>query len=204
MKLLLRLYDPSEGNCQYNNANYINLSPVELRNKFSPVFQDFSLFKIPIIENITENEQLTSSEITNAEESLHKVNLYERIQSSNDGIKTMYGKEFSQNGTELSGGEIQRLLIAKALYQNKDILLFDEPSSSLDPLAESNLVHLVEKMAKEKTLIIITHRLTFARKADKIICVKDGKIIETGTHKELMNRSSYYAKMYTEQTRGLL
>lgn len=204
LKLLLRLYDPSEGICQYNNVNYIKFSPDELRNRFSPVFQDFSLFKIPIIENIIEKDQANSSELANVEDQLRKVRLYERIQSSNDGIKTMYGNEFSQNGTELSGGEIQRLLIAKALYQNKDILLFDEPSSSLDPLAESNLVHLVEEIAKEKTLIIITHRLTFARKADKIICIKDGKIIETGTYKELMSRSGYFAKMYNEQIRGLL
>lgn len=203
LKLLLRLYDPNKGICQYNFTNYFNISPNELRNKFSIVFQDFSLFKLSLIENITEKEQIGSSEIANVEQYLKKLHLYDRIQSSPDGIKTMYSKEFSKNGTELSGGEIQRLLIAKALYQNKDILIFDEPSSSLDPLAESNLVRIIEEIAKDKTLIIITHRLSFAQKADKIICINDGRIIETGTHEELMNISGYYAKMYNEQIGGL-
>lgn len=199
IKLLLRLYDPTNGNIYYNDLEYKDIIPKCLRNKFVTVFQNYQIYALTVAENIllrkVENEE-DEILVINA---LKKVGLYEKINSLDKGIHTICTKEFDKNGIEFSGGERQKLVIARIFATESNILVLDEPNSALDPLAEKNIFEEIFKYANNKTLIFISHRFSTTINADKIYLFDEGQIKESGTHKELMNMNAEYKRMFDIQ-----
>lgn len=199
IKLLLRLYDPTNGNIYYNNIDYKDIIPKSLRNKFVTVFQNYQIYALTIAENILlrkiENEE-DELIVINA---LKKVGLYDKIKSLDKGIHTICTKEFDKNGIEFSGGERQKLVIARIFATDSNILVLDEPNSALDPLAEKNIFEEIFKYAHNKTLIFISHRFSTTINADKIYLFDEGTIKESGTHKELMKMNAEYKRMFDIQ-----
>ena len=131
---------------------------------------------------------------------LKKVGLYEKINSLDKGIHTICTKEFDKNGIVLSGGQNQRLAIARGYALNYNLFILDEPSSALDPIAEANVYNNMLALGKDKTIIFISHRLASTRFSDRIILIDQGKIIEIGTHDELVRLNGAYAEMYLVQS----
>ena len=199
MKLLLSFYQPTEGSIYINDYDYKNLSSKQIRSKFSIVFQDFQIYAVTIAENVLMRRVETKEDEQLVWDSLGKVGLEEKIKKFKNGINTLVTREFDRDGISFSGGERQRLAIARVFASNKDIYILDEPTSALDPLAEEKINKLIINNAKEKTMIIIAHRLSTVVDADIIYLVREGRIIESGTHKQLIELDGRYAYMFNVQ-----
>lgn len=196
IKLILRLYDPSGGNILYNNIDIKDLDLQYYRNLFSVVFQDFKLFAFTVGENIIMDELEDYSKVNKV---LDICGLKDKVQNMTDGVNSLLYKEFSNSGIILSGGEEQKIAIARAFAKNSDLIIMDEPTSSLDPISEYNLNKTILEQCKDKTVIFISHRLSTTVMADKIYMLEDGKIIESGTHKELLSKDGKYAELFKIQ-----
>lgn len=196
IKLILRLYDPSDGNIFYNNIDIKDLDLQYYRNLFSVVFQDFKLFAFTVGENIIMDELEDYSKVNKV---LDICGLKDKVQNMTDGVNSLLYKEFSNSGIILSGGEEQKIAIARAFAKNSDLIIMDEPTSSLDPISEYNLNKTILEQCKDKTVIFISHRLSTTVMADKIYMLEDGKIIESGTHKELLSKDGKYAELFKIQ-----
>lgn len=196
IKLILRLYDPSGGNIFYNNIDIKDLDLQYYRNLFSVVFQDFKLFAFTVSENIIMDELEDYSKVNKV---LDICGLKDKVQNMTDGVNSLLYKEFSNSGIILSGGEEQKIAIARAFAKNSDLIIMDEPTSSLDPISEYNLNKTILEQCKDKTVIFISHRLSTTVMADKIYMLEDGKIIESGTHKELLSKDGKYAELFKIQ-----
>ena len=196
VKLMMRLYDPTEGELLLNNIAYGELDLDTLRDMFSVVLQDYKLFSISIKDNIVLGTAIDEQKLNH---SLSISGLSERIGMMPNGIFTSLDKEIDDFGEILSGGEQQKLSIACAYYKNGEIMVFDEPSSALDPIAEESLFRDLFKLSKGKTIILISHRLTSATYADRIVYLEHGRIAECGTHKQLMKKNGLYAQMFRIQ-----
>ena len=199
IKLLLRLYDPTNGNIYYNDLEYKDIVPKCLRNKFVTVFQNYQIYALTVAENILLRKVANEEDEILVINALKKVGLYEKINSLDKGIHTICTKEFDKNGIEFSGGERQKLVIARIFATESNILVLDEPNSALDPLAEKNIFEEIFKYANNKTLIFISHRFSTTINADKIYLFDEGQIKESGTHKELMNMNAEYKRMFDIQ-----
>ncbi len=201
MKLLLSFYEPTSGEIVINNKKYGELSARQIRTKYSIVFQDFQIYAVTIAENVL-MRRLTSIEDEDIVwDALRKVGLEEKIKKLPKGMHTLVTREFDKEGINFSGGERQRLAIARVFASNKDIYILDEPTSSLDPLAEERINKLIISNAEDKTMIIIAHRLSTVVDADIIYLFREGKIIEKGSHEELMAQNGRYAHMFNVQKR---
>lgn len=139
-------------------------------------------------------------DIQKIENALKKAGLYEKVTNLPDGINIIVSTEFNEKGISLSGGEKQKLALARAIAMDSEVLVLDEPSSSLDPESEYNLLETIFDIAKNNSLVIITHRLAFANKMDEICFMEDGKIIERGTHSQLMALEGKYCEFYNMQS----
>lgn len=200
VKLLLRLYDASDGIISYNDINYKEILPKFLRSKFVCVFQNYQIFATSIGENILMREVESKVDEEKVIEALKKVGLYDKVKNLEKGIYTNCTKEFDKNGLELSGGERQKLVIARIFASPSEILLLDEPNSALDPIAEKNIFEEIFKYSIDKTLIFISHRFSTTISADKIYLFEDGKILEEGSHHELMAlEDGHYKRMFMIQ-----
>lgn len=199
LKLLLRLYDPLQGsvNLAGNNLKAYNLS--DLRSLFSVVFQDYQHYSFSIAENVlmrqVENDEDTGL-VLNA---LKQVGMLEKVQSLPNGIDTPITKRFDEAGELFSGGELQRLAVARALVKNTPIILMDEPSSALDPIAEREIADLLLQVFADKTVIIISHRLTLTKACDQILVMDSGELVEQGSHNDLLHLGGKYFEMWTAQ-----
>ena len=186
MKLLLSFYKPTTGNILMNDINYSDISTKQIRSKYSIVFQDFQIYAVTIAENVLMRRIQNEEDEQIVWDALRKVGLEEKIKRFKNGIYTLVTREFDRDGISFSGGERQRLAIARVFASNKDIYILDEPTSALDPLAEERINKLIINNAKEKTMIIIAHRLSTVVDADIIYLMREGKILEMGNHKQLM------------------
>lgn len=130
---------------------------------------------------------------------INSVGLDKKIQELENGLNTEYTREFNDNGTEFSGGQAQKLAIARAIYQDADIMIMDEPSSALDPISEEKMIHTIFEASKDKTLILISHKLSSVKDVERIIVMDNGEIIEEGSHKQLMEQGGKYEEMFTLQ-----
>lgn len=197
-KLIMRLYEGNEGEILYNGTPLKDFDLTSLRKKIAAVFQDYRIFAGTVAENVVGGEYHggNDSDITAA---LEKSVFSEKLSNLKNGINTMLTREFSDEGTELSGGEKQKIAIARAFYKNADLIILDEPSSALDPDAEYKLNKAITEYAKDKTVIFISHRLSTTRHADKIYMFSGGEIAESGTHEELIKLNGKYAYMFNLQ-----
>lgn len=200
VKLLLRLYDPSEGTIMLNGHNYNEYNLYELRSMFSVVFQDFQYYSFSIAENILLRKPRDEHDRDIVDFALRKVGLYKKIHETPLGIDTQLTKNFDNEGILLSGGEFQKLVIARALAINAPIVIMDEPSSALDPVSEREISDLLSTVFQNKLIFIISHRLSMTKKCDKIMVIDDGEIVEQGHHEELIARGGKYAQLWQMQS----
>lgn len=199
IKLLCRLYDPTEGEILLDGVNIKEYDYSEYMSLFSPVFQDFKLFSFTIKENIALNEPCTDEELNNI---IEQVGLSEKIASLEKGTETNLFKAFDENGIEPSGGEQQKIAIARALYKKAPVVILDEPTAALDPVAEYDIYRQFDALVGGKTAIYISHRLSSCKFCDRIAVFSEGCIKEYGTHDELSALSGgVYAKMFAAQAK---
>ena len=198
IKLLCRLYEPTSGNIIINNTPIEDIPLEEYYDLLSVVFQDFKLFAFSVKDNITlDSEDFSLNRLF---DSVEKSGLAEKIASLPKGIDTMISKEFDDYGIEFSGGEGQKLAIARALYKNAPMIILDEPTSALDPIAEYEIYNRFHQLTKGKSTIYISHRLSSSKFTDKIAVFSEGKLIEYGHHSELYNiKDGVYRKMFDMQ-----
>ena len=197
-KLLMRLYEPTEGRILLNGVDVKKYDRDTYFKIFAPVFQNIEIFAFPVWQNISmkpENE----TDKNRTMEALERSGLDEKINKYENKIDTMLLRIFDPNGVDLSGGERQRLAMARALYQNREVLVLDEPTAALDALAEDRMYQEFNQMVKGKTAIFISHRLSSTRFCDKIVMFEDGRIIEEGTHEQLINANGKYRNMFQVQ-----
>ena len=203
VRMLLRLYDPNSGNIELNGKDYKEFSPSVIRNTIGAVFQNVEVYAASVAENVLLRKVKTPEDIDIVNESLKFSGLYDYVSTLDQGINTELIREFKV-GSVLSHGQNQRLAIARGYAQNYQLFILDEPSSALDPIAEAQVYKNMFEMTKDKTVIFISHRLTSAVKASKIYLFDDGKVIEEGTHEELIANKGLYYKMFVSQSHKYL
>lgn len=197
-KLIMRLYDASEGEILYNGHNLREYSVESLRRRTAAVFQDYRIFASSVAENVVGGE-FDIADTAKVESALKKSTFDNKLSTLKDGIDTLLTREFDNSGTQLSGGESQKVAIARAFYKDAGLIILDEPSSALDPDAEYELNRAIAEYAEGRAVIFISHRLSTTRHADRIYMFDDGKLIEVGTHEELMALGGKYAYMFDLQ-----
>lgn len=197
-KLIMRLYDPTEGQILYNGVDIREYDTVAYRQKICALFQDFKIFAATLGENVMNGEYSDADE-SRVRISLDAASFTERLSGMEKGIHTQLTKEFFDDGVNLSGGEAQKVAIARIFAGNHDLLIMDEPSSALDPAAEYQLNHMILSGAADQTLIFISHRLSTTRMADRIYMFAEGRMIEEGSHDQLMASGGKYAEMFNLQ-----
>ena len=199
IKLMMKLYEPSEGRILLNDVDIKEYNREEYFKLFSPVFQNVECFAMPIYQNISFAEE-DKTDMNKINEVLEQSCLSEKINSYEKGIHTNLLKIFDKEGIDLSGGEKQRLAMARALYKDGKVVILDEPTAALDALAEDRMYREFENMIYGKTAVFISHRLGSTRFCDKIAMFEDGTIVEEGTHEELMAKNGKYAYMFGIQS----
>lgn len=198
IKLLMRLYDTTSGEITLNDTNIKEFSIQSYRDDFGAVFQDFQVFAATIAENVAMNFS-DDKEKREIEEALYNSGFGEKLEELEKGLETPITREFSKDGINLSGGEAQKVAIARIFYKNCKYVILDEPSSALDPISEYRLNETMLEVAKNKTVIFISHRLSTTCMADRIYMLEKGEIIEQGSHQELMSLNGKYAEMFNKQ-----
>nr|AYQ73338.1 ABC transporter ATP-binding protein [Cohnella candidum] len=201
IKLLLRLYDPTEGEIAYGCSNIKDYRVEEYRHLFGVAFQDFQLFAASLAENVWMDRVPEKDEQLKAriEEALRKSDFAGRLNELEQGLATELTREFSEEGQIFSGGEAQKIAIARAFAKPCSVLILDEPSSALDPISEYNLNKAMLEAAQDRTVIFISHRLSTTRLADRIYLMEEGRIVESGSHDELMRLGGNYARLFELQ-----
>ena len=201
LKILTRLYDPTEGTVYLDGRDIKEYDPKELYKIFGIIFQDFGKYAVSVNENIAFGDIENPIDHDRIKESAEQSNCTDFIEKLPLGFETPLMRYFEQSGIELSIGQWQKLSVARAFYSDSDILILDEPTASLDPMAEQEIFSQFDKLAKDKTTIFVSHRLSSATTANKIIVLKYGEIIETGTHKDLMDKKGEYYTLFSTQAR---
>lgn len=196
VKLLLRFFDIDSGEILYNSVNIKKISKKSLYQKITGVFQDFAIMPFTIKENIIANKDFKDNK---TDEIIKQLDLDEKIKELPKELDTYLNKDIYENATDLSLGQKQKLAIARALYQDADFLILDEPTASLDPLAESKIYEHFNEMTEGKTAIFISHRMSSSRFTDKILLLDGGKAAAFDSHQNLMKTDNLYSKLYKAQ-----
>lgn len=196
IKLLCRMYEPESGEILLNGINIKEFSKKEYYTLISAVFQEVKTMAFSVAENIACSENYDEEKVL---KSLEKANIKEKVLSTKNGIKTSMQKILDDEGMEFSGGETQRIILARALYKDAGIVVLDEPTAALDAIAEKNIYEKFNAMVEDKTAIFISHRLASTSFCDVIAMFEHGKLVEYGTHDELIERSGKYADMFNVQ-----
>lgn len=203
IKLLLRLYDPTSGTIFYNGRDIREYNLKAYRKLFATTFQDFQMFGMTIKENVLMGRHYEREEEL-VIDALKKAGVYEKVLSLENGIDTMMTKEFDENGAVLSGGETQKIAVARTFVKDAPMKIFDEPSSALDPIAEYELFQNIMKEGSDHTMLFISHRLSSVKNCDKVFMLEKGHLIEEGAHDELIAANGSYAQMYKKQAMNYL
>ncbi|MEE0835707.1 MAG: ABC transporter ATP-binding protein [Clostridia bacterium] len=198
VKLLMRLYDPSSGEILLNGRNIKEYNLESYRGSLGVVFQDYKQFALSVAENVLGRPMREGDEAT-VEDCLRRAGIWDKISALPEGINTRMTREFDDDGLILSGGESQKLAIASVYARNSSVVILDEPSSALDPIAEHEMYRQMYRACEGKTMIFISHRLSSAVDADRIFLIEDGSIKESGSHSELMRLNGSYAEMFKAQ-----
>lgn len=198
-RLLLGIYRPGEGSVYLDGVDTRDLNPRYSTGKLSAVFQKFQKYKMTLRDNVYLSDTRGPLEENRILEALDKANLDYRGEVCPEGLETMLSREFG--GTDLSGGQWQRLAIARGLYRRHNLIVLDEPTAAIDPLEETAVYRKFAELSKDKTAVIITHRLGSARIADRILVLDEGRLAEEGSHEELLAQKGLYYEMYTAQAK---
>ncbi len=199
VKLICGFLDPDEGRVLFNGADVREFNRRDYYSLFSAVFQQFSILDSTIAQNIAQSVENIDYE--KLDECLEKAGLKKMIENLPKGLETHLGRDIYDDGIMLSGGQTQRMLLARALYKNAPILILDEPTAALDPLAENDIYMKYNAMCSGKTSVFISHRFASTRFCDRVVYVADGKAAEVGTHDELIRLGGGYAKLFEVQAR---
>ncbi|MDD4422957.1 MAG: ABC transporter ATP-binding protein, partial [Eubacteriales bacterium] len=190
------LYEPDEGKIYINGVDLRNIDYQSYLNLIAVVFQDYKTYAFSIRENVAINNAANQERLSVA----YKASgLCTKIDRLANGDETILMRDYDENGIEVSGGETQKMAIARALYKNTPIVILDEPTAALDPVAEYTLFKDMQELQKDKLAIFITHRLTSTRFCDQIFVLACGGVHEQGTHKELIMKKGLYSEMYHKQ-----
>ena len=200
-KLMMRLYDVTEGEILYNGINIKEYNIAGYRKKFASVFQDYMIFAMTVAENVL-FEEVDDENIERSRYALGMSGVYEKIKTLPEDVDTLLTREFSDEGALLSGGEAQKVTIARIFAKDFEVAVLDEPSSALDPVAESRMYDSLMEGTKDKTVFYISHRLSSATRSTKVLVFSHGELVEYGTHDELMSLGGEYCEMFTLQASG--
>lgn len=199
IKLLMRLYDATEGQVLYNGRDVRDYKLDDYRSSIGVVFQDYRIYAASIAENVMGGDYDEQRDKETVLSALHAAGFSEKLATLEDGLDTPLTREFDTGGTNLSGGESQKIAIARVFARPYDLIIMDEPSSALDPIAEYELNQSILEYARDKTVIFISHRLSTTKMADRIYMFDSGRLIETGSHEELMSMGGKYREMFELQ-----
>lgn len=196
VKLLCRLYEPEEGEILWNGKNIREYDLREWQKIFAIVFQDYSLLSLTLGQNVAASVQY---EAERAKEVLQLAGFGERLNKLKKGLETVVYPEYEQDGVSFSGGEEQKIAIARAIYKGGQICILDEPTAALDPVSESRVYESFDEIVKGKTAVYISHRLSSCKFSDRIFVLDNGKIAESGTHEALLSQNGLYAQLWQAQ-----
>ncbi|OON98951.1 MAG: hypothetical protein ATN35_02795 [Epulopiscium sp. Nele67-Bin004] len=192
-RLIAGLYKPTDGHIMYNNLELDKNEFLPIKN-MSAVFQNFGKYQMTLEENIHLGEVLPNKTVANI---LEQVDISLDKKTYPQNVDTLLSREFG--GVDISGGQWQKIAIARAFYKHSDLIFLDEPTSVIDPLEESNMYNKFKELVADKTAIIVTHRMSVVKMADKIVVMKNGKILDVGQHENLLERCAYYKKLWLAQ-----
>lgn len=198
IKLLMRFYDPEEGEIFLNGKNIKEYELQKYRALFATAFQDYQIFSLSVMENVLMRKG-TKEDEKQVMDALQMAGVSDKVASLPQGIHTVLTKEFAEDGAVLSGGEYQKIVVARAFVKECPFKIFDEPSSALDPIAECQLFESILEYSRDKTMLFISHRLSSVQNADWVLMLENGTVIEEGTHQMLLQRKGAYADMYEKQ-----
>ena len=199
IKLLCRLYDPTEGEILLNGVNIQRYNYNEYLSIFSVVFQDFKLFSFSLGQNVASALRYDAEKVIDC---LNQAGFGKRLETMSNGLETSLYKDFEEDGIEISGGEAQKIALARALYKNAPFIILDEPTAALDPISEYEIYTKFNDIADNKTVIYISHRLASCRFCDMIMVFDDGSIVQAGTHDELvLNEQGKYYQLWNAQAK---
>lgn len=203
IKLLFRLYDPTCGEILVNGINIKEYNLKAYRKEFSAAFQDYKVMAMSVKDNVLMGRK-TDDPDEAVVRALKCAGVWDKVQSLSAGMDTIMTKEFDGGGAVLSGGEQQKIVVARAFAQNASVKVFDEPSSALDPIAEYDLYKGIMSESRGHITLFISHRLSSVKDADEVFMLENGTVIEQGTHRELMALNGKYCEMFTKQARNYL
>lgn len=197
IKLLCRLYDPTEGKILLNGIDITRYRYDEYMDLFSVAFQDYALFAFSIAQNVAASDRVDTARVQNC---LNRVGLGEKIANLPKGIHTNIGREYENDGVDFSGGEQQKIALARALYKDAPFMILDEPTAALDPIAEAEIYARFNDIASDKTSVFISHRLSSCRFCDEIAVFHKGRLVQLGSHDELVaNENGKYRELWNAQ-----
>ncbi|MBR3635958.1 MAG: ABC transporter ATP-binding protein [Lachnospiraceae bacterium] len=199
IKLIMGLYPVTEGKILINGTDINDIDGDSYRKRFGTVFQDLQVFAMPLVENVLMRSPQNDEDYETAKKALTDAQFDIEHPGLINGLDTIVSREFDENGFIPSGGQAQKIAIARVFAHKPDMVILDEPSSALDPLAEYNMYNNMMRLSLGKGVIFISHRLSSARMADKIFLMKDGNVAESGSHEELMNLKQHYYEMFMLQ-----
>lgn len=203
VKMLLRLYEPTHGTVLINGKDFRTFTLESLRHQVGVTFQDFQQYSLTIRENIGVGELSVMNDAAAIQLAAERSGIHEKIIGMPNGYDTMLGHEFGEGGTELSGGEWQKLALARSLVKNASLLILDEPTAALDARSEYQFFQELFKQARAQAVVVISHRFSSVRVADLIIVLEKGRIAEQGTHDELVCQKGLYAELFELQTKEI-
>jgi ATP-binding cassette subfamily B protein len=199
IKLLMRLYDPDSGQVSLNGADVRGYDLKKYRGLFGTAFQDYQIFSMTVAENILMRSPTCAEDYAVVEYALKQSGVYDKVMSYPRGMDTVLTREFDDGGAVPSGGEQQKIAVARVFANDYELMVFDEPSSALDPIAEYELFQSMMEACADKTVVFISHRLSAAVLADRVYLLEDGRVAEEGSHAELMAKNGRYADMFNKQ-----
>jgi ATP-binding cassette, subfamily B, bacterial len=202
VKLLTRLYDPQEGRITFDGIDIREFDPNEYRERFGIILQDFVRYQLSAKENVTLAKPLEPVDEQSLERAANEARAMNLVEKLPDGWDTLLGRQFHIRGQDLSGGEWQRIALARALYRNAPILVLDEPSAALDARAETELFQTFGELTKGRLSLLISHRFNTVRFADRILILENGQIIEDGSHDHLIAVQGRYHELFTAQAKA--
>ncbi|MEK9179270.1 MAG: ABC transporter ATP-binding protein, partial [Patescibacteria group bacterium] len=201
IKLILRFYDAAEGQILINGINIKEINILEWYKQIGALFQDFIKYQFTFKENVIFGDISKRNDLHAVRAAIRKSGAYDYLVDLPNGVDQIVGKTF-EDGVDLSGGQWQKLALARAFFRDAPILILDEPTSAIDAKAEYEIFQKVNELQKDKTVIIISHRFSTVRNADRILVLDEGRIVEEGSHESLMHRKGLYAELFEIQAQG--